>query len=281
MMNPFVLTRSTRNLRPVLAAVVVALLTLAPGLAGAWGGDGHRLIAAVADTRLSPVAKLEADRLLALEPDATLMSISTWADEVRDPATAAWHYVNFPRGGSCTYGASQLCPDGACVVSAIERYAAMLASKAPDTERLLALKYVVHFVADIHQPLHAGYGDDRGGNSYQLQAYDEGTNLHSLWDSRMIRNWPGGLPALQAAVNTVNTVNTVNAVGAVGGVARGEPRAWAEASCLIVGRDGFYPATHTLDADYAARWSATVVTQLAAASRRLAAVLNTALETPR
>lgn len=115
--------------------------------------------------RLSPAARAQVERLLALEPEATLASISTWADEVRSPTTAAWHYVNFPRDADCHYDTNRMCIQGNCVVGAIERQLAVLPSDAPDEKRLLALKYVVHFIGDVHQPLHAGFADDRGGNS--------------------------------------------------------------------------------------------------------------------
>ncbi len=253
------------SFRAAAAAVTLAAAVAAPGSACAWGADGHRLVATVAEGLLTPEAKAEADRLLALDPGATLASISTWADEVRSPATAAWHYVNFPRGSACTYDAAQLCAGGACVVSAIERQTAILASKAPDADRLLALKYLVHFVGDVHQPLHAGYADDKGGNTYQLQAFGRGTNLHALWDSGLIRNWPGGLPALQAAV----VADPGNADGTAAG--------WAEESCRIVGTEGFYPPTHTLEAGYPDRWGPALAQRLGAAARRLAAVLNASL----
>lgn len=63
----------------------------------------------------------------------------------------------------------------------------MLGSAAPDEQRLNALKYLVHFVADVHQPLQAGYQDDCGGNQYQLQAFMRGSNLHAVWDSGLIK----------------------------------------------------------------------------------------------
>jgi hypothetical protein len=261
--NP--LRRQTARSR--VLALAAACLSLVSQAALAWGADGHRLVATVAEGMLTPTARSEINRLLALEPGATLASISTWADEVRNPATAAWHYVNFPREGSCTYNAEQLCPGGACVVSAIERQAAVLGSAEPDVDRLRALKYVVHFVGDIHQPLHAGYADDRGGNSYQLQAFGRGSNLHSVWDSGLIRNWPGGLPALQAAVEADSAAG--------GGTAQG----WAEISCRIVATAGFYPPTHQLEADYPDKWNGSVVHQLSLASRRLAETLNRLLVT--
>ncbi len=154
--------------RAFSAALLILAAAALPSLAFARGADAHRLVAKVAAEHLTPAAGAEINHLLALEPGATLASISNWADETRTKETAPWHYVNLPRGGGCTYDAVTMCPGGACVVGAIERQEAILASHAPDAERLQALKYVVHFMADVHQPLHAGFADDRGGNTFQL-----------------------------------------------------------------------------------------------------------------
>lgn len=253
-----------------MAGLFVSIAVL-PNIAHAWGADGHRLIAEVAETQLSTSARAEVTRLLAIEPGATLASISTWADEVRSPSTASWHYMNFPRDAGCIYSTDRMCIEGMCVVGAIERQGAVLASKAPDDARLKALKYVVHFVADVHQPLHAGFADDRGGNSHQLQAYGRGTNLHALWDSGLIGQWPGGLPALRAAVAATSPMPEV---------ANLRPAAWAEESCRVVAADGYYPPGRQLDAEYGQRWSATLAQRLAFAARRLAFVLNDALGGP-
>jgi len=156
---------TTRLTCHLLVASVLAGLASLPLHAVAWGADGHRLIADVAEGLLSVPAKNEVLRLLALEPGATLASVSTWADEARTPVTAPWHYVNLPRDANCRYDPDRSCVQGACVVSAIDHQAAVLASDAPDEARLKALKYLVHFVGDVHQPLHAGFADDRGGNS--------------------------------------------------------------------------------------------------------------------
>ena len=253
----------------VRASGAVAMFTLAgalPKQVQAWGADGHRLVAIVAETQLSASTRVEVNRLLALEPGATLASVSTWADEVRSPSTAAWHYLNFPRDAGCHYDADRMCIEGNCVVGAIERQIGILASKAPDLERLKALKYIVHFVADVHQPLHAGYGDDRGGNRFQLRVDGRGTNLHALWDSGMIMQWTGGLPALRAAVVAEPVASPASS-----------PVQWAEESCGIVVSEGFYPAGPKLDSEYAQRWSATLAQRLAAAARALATFLNDAL----
>ena len=118
--------------------VPLALTSLLARSALAWGTEGHRVIANLTEQGLNPKAKQEVRRLLALEPGSTLASISTWADEHRNPTTAAWHYVNFPKT-SCTYEAQRDCPDGNCVVAAIDRQLEILASSVPDEKRLLAL----------------------------------------------------------------------------------------------------------------------------------------------
>jgi nuclease S1 len=236
----------------------------------AWGADGHRIVAEAAGQRLNPAARAQVQHLLALEPGATLVSVANWADETRSLGTAAWHYVNFPRGPDCAYKAARLCVEGNCVVGALERQLAVLASRAPDEERLLALKYVVHLAADVHQPLHAGYADDRGGNSWQLQAYERGSNLHALWDSGLIRNWPGGMSALRQAVQA----------GANPPPAGLAPAAWAEESCRIVGSAGFYPSGHGLDAGYDERWNPVLAQRLRDAAARLSDLLNSSLGAP-
>jgi len=84
----------------------LAFAAASPTPARAWGADGHRLVAIVAEGLLTPAVKAEADRLLSLETRATLASVSTWPDEVRNPASAAWHYVNFPRDDATTRAAT-------------------------------------------------------------------------------------------------------------------------------------------------------------------------------
>ena len=256
-----------RHSPPISAAILLTCLALLPVNASAWGSEAHRLIAEVAETHLTAAAKKEVSRLLALEPGSTLVSISTWADEHRSPATAALHYVNLPRDERCRYESEQSCVKGSCVVGAIERQTAMLASNAPDEERLKALKYLVHFVADVHQPLHAGFADDRGGNTYQLQAFGRGTNLHAVWDVGLIEHFPGGPNALRAAVGAKKS--TVDASFA--------PVKWAEESCRVASTEGFYPSGHKLDDEYTRRWDPTLVQSMAAAARRLAVVLNESL----
>lgn len=256
---------------------------LLPTSAMAWGVQGHQVVAALAQARLSPAARAEASRLLALEPGATLLSVSTWADEQRSPETAPWHYVNFPRG-QCAYRPERDCPEGQCVVAAIDQQSQLLQSSAPDVERLVALKYVVHLVADVHQPLHAGHGDDRGGNTYQLQAFLQGSNLHAVWDTWLIRALGEDVPALAARLGQERAASVSSAPSAPSASSgpSGPPAhtnagfsaaSAAEESCQIVATPGFYPG-RLVDADYLDRFKPVLEARLTLAGTRLAEVLN-------
>lgn len=246
----------------------IGLLLALPTLAMAWGTVGHQVVAEETLTWLTPEAKAEVTRLLALEPRATLVSVSTWADETRTPSTASWHYVNLPREAGCHYDTVQSRAAGHCAVGAIDLQAAILASDVPDEDRLKVLKYLVHLMADVHQPLHAGFADDRGGNLFQIQAYGRGSNLHALWDSTLIEHWPGGRTALQVEVAAQAAQVAPDPLIVLA----------AEASCRIVSSEGFYPADHRVGADYAQRWQPTVVRALSQAARRLAQRLNAAIK---
>ncbi len=234
----------------------------------AWGAQGHQLIAALAESQLTQAASAEVHRLLAQEPGATMVSVSTWADEQRKGTTAALHYVNLP-GGDCTYHRPRDCADGRCVVEAINANAAVLMSEAPDPQRLVALKWLIHLVGDIHQPLHVGLASDKGGNLFQLRSFSRGSNLHAFWDSDFIRHRAGGLSRLMGdAKAAIHSEDPSTA-----------PAKWANASCVIRSSGGFYPAERMIDAAYVARWDRVLVEQLALAGHRLANVLNASART--
>ena len=244
-----------------LLACAMAMASLPPA-ANAWGTEGHQVIALIAQSQLTPAAKAEVDRLLAQEPGETLASISTWADEHKNPVTGPWHYVNFPRD-SCVYDEQRDCPDGHCVVGALQKELRILGSSASDEKRLNALKYVVHFEGDVHQPLHAGYQDDKGGNKYQVHTFGKGTNLHALWDSGLIKNM-NEQPQQMAARLTAMPVPVVAADLDVGHA--------AEESCWVVAAPGFYPG-HKLDAQYVENFTPVLERRLLLAGARPAGVL--------
>lgn len=258
----------------LVAAFVVAL---SPASAHAWGPKGHRLVAGLAAAELTSQARAEAARLLRGEAEPTLAGVSNWADEVRehDPdlgkRSSPWHYVNLAEDG-CAYRQSAHCPDGDCVIEAIVRQRALLADRRqPDAVRAQALKFLVHFVGDAHQPLHAGYASDKGGNTVQLQIDGQGSNLHRLWDSEVIASAELGesryLRHLQRMPLPPEARTGIDS-----------PAAWAEASCRIVLRSGFYPQRPKIEAAYFTQWRPTGDAQLRIAGHRLAALLNAALK---
>jgi hypothetical protein len=249
--------------RAGIAALSVTIAFL-PHPAMAWGTEGHQVVASIADGLLDASARARVDGLLAVEPGATLASISTWADETRDRSTAPWHYVNMPRGSGCVYERARDCPDGRCVVEALNAQIRRLNSTSP-AEQLEALKYVVHLVADVHQPLHAGFADDRGGNTYQLQAFGRGTNMHAVWDSQLLRSVDARSMVVAGSLSAKKLARPDTSV----------PAEWAKESCLIASRGDFYPSRQ-LDDDYLRTFGPIARARLYAAGARLAAVLNAA-----
>ncbi|MEO7934672.1 MAG: S1/P1 nuclease, partial [Dokdonella sp.] len=169
-------------------------ITLLPSIASAWGPSGHRIVAKLAEHQLDMKTGREVRRLLGVLGAKSLTDIANWADEMRsDPsqrelsrATSRLHFVNFA-DSRCHYDPPKICANGQCVVAAINRYAAVLGDRsASDRSRAEALRYLVHFVGDAHQPLHASYRSDRGGNNYQVRLRGKGSNLHLIWDSKII-----------------------------------------------------------------------------------------------
>ncbi len=260
-------------------AWAAAACIAASNSAFAWGPEGHEVVALIAQQHLTPEALKAADALLALEPEAgaTLASVASWADRIRDKSTAGWHYVNLPRDSDCQYLAARDCPGGDCVVGALEAQVKRLASNAPPAERLEALKWVVHLVGDLHQPLHAGFADDRGGNTWQLQAFDKGTNLHALWDSGLLREIEPNAVLLAARLGAADLAIRSSTPRPTPTPSFGfAPAVWAQQSCRIVSRADFYPPRE-LPAAYAPTFGPVVQQQLRDAGLRLAATLNAAL----
>lgn len=166
----------------ILLAALVCIITL-PALG--WGVTGHRAIGLVAEQHLSAKAK---KKLKALLGQQSLAIVSTWMDEIRSDSTynhtSDWHWVTIETGK--TYDESPKNPNGD-VIMTLERLIAELKSGKLDTKKQVEhLKMIVHLVGDIHQPLHVGCCDDRGGNSVKVKWFRSETNLHSVWDSNLI-----------------------------------------------------------------------------------------------
>lgn len=252
-----------------LALLATALLLASPRLL-AWGPEGHRIVAQIAADHLNPAARAAVAAILVDEPEPSLAGVANWADEVRDERTGPLHYVNFPAGnfpiGDCHYQPPRDCPGGLCVVAAIDSAVSVLKDKKASAEqRRVALKQLVHFVGDVHQPLHGGRAEDRGGNTVQLQWRGEGSNLHKLWDAGLIEAIE---PDWRRYVRHLSS----KAIGVKQGPLAADD--WAMESCLIVAAPGFYPADRKPGRAYLKAWQGTVDVRLKLAGLRLAALLS-------
>ena len=139
-------------------ALATALIFLfCSSQAWAWGSEGHRIIAEIAEQYLEPGPAREVRGLLAIENAMSLAEVSNWTDEIRGQRrdTAPWHFVDIPIGASA-YDPARDCPRGNCVVGKIDQFIAELRDQSlPPGQRLEALKFVVHFIGDVHQDMPA------------------------------------------------------------------------------------------------------------------------------
>lgn len=255
---------------------LLAIVLLFPAPAYAWGPLGHRLVARLAYGQLAPQARTQVAALLEGEADPTLAGIANWADDLRenDPdlgkRSSRWHYVNIG-SHDCAYEMQRDCRNGDCVIEAIQRQSAILADRSkPRAERLQALKFVVHFVGDVHQPLHASNTRDRGGNDFQVNYRGQGSNLHRLWDSGLLKSADLDEDAYLHRLQTLPLPGAeVFSLSA--------PVRWAEQSCKAVLQPGFYPASAKLDDSYYTRFRPLAEQYLRQGGAHLAQLLNATL----
>lgn len=252
-------------------------IALVSAHACAWGEEGHQIVGALAMTRLSPQARAAIIELLG---DDDLAKAGLWADQIRGDSSYDWakplHYVNVPRDAQ---GVEMFrdCPTNECVIAAIPRFLRVAADKTkPIDERREALKFAVHFMGDLHQPLHAGYKDDLGGNRITLtDPKDARTNLHSVWDTVIIRqhtngDWRAMAKALEARVTPSEAQQYESNL---------DPVEWANESQAIT--RAIYanlPADGKVSSEYCATNLPTVEARLTSAGVRMAASLNKAFE---
>lgn len=168
-----------------LFLITVLTFTLLPASTYAWGSKGHKIVAAIAKQCLT---KQVADSVQSFLGSMSFEEASVWMDEVRSDNAydylKPWHYVNVEKDK--TYVKTKD-PE---VVNQIEIYIASLKQKGVrDKEQIkFALKVIFHLIGDLHQPLHCGYADDKGGNTIQVDYLGKGTNLHKVWDTEIIED---------------------------------------------------------------------------------------------
>ena len=148
-----------------------------------WGNTGHRIVGKVAETYLTKNAKAQIKKLMGHHD---LSRMSYWADHIKsDPDwkhANDWHWCTVPDGENYEKGKHK----GLAVEKVREFIDTLKKKRSTKEEKQIALKFLIHLVGDLHQPLHVGNGDDRGGNSVRLKWFGESTNLHSVWDSKLI-----------------------------------------------------------------------------------------------
>ena len=193
------------------ALVLAALIFSGAVNAWCWGGAGHRIVAMIAEQRLSPEARARVSHLL-FDGQFTMADVSACADALRaaekgnlrpeeeycirvagsvPTGSAPWHYIDIPIPTSAT-SLDAFCPDGACVVEKIKSFTTTLRDSVDEAERRAALMYLIHFVGDIYQPLHCVERKcDQGGNlehvNFYLKHQERADHrLHSVWDSDLV-----------------------------------------------------------------------------------------------
>jgi hypothetical protein len=286
---------------------LAATLSLAqPRSARAWGDEGHEIVALVAQSFLESDVRKRVSALLAADTSSLtthdIAAEATWADKFRDAnvngsrnKTRQWHFTDIeisapdldaacfnhpaiPTGVPASDG-----PEADCVVDKIQEFAAELANPATDLEeQVVALKFVLHFVGDLHQPLHSSDDHDRGGNDKKVSATGFAAgNLHRFWDTDFVDQL-GPDPKSIASDLIGHITAQQQAQWQAGG-----PTDWAKETFKIAQDDAYgqLPAANShgsfrLSDDYVSTATNDVSLQLSKAGVRLAMILNQALRKP-
>ena len=271
-------------MRAIAFAALLALPLGGPALA--WGPEGHSIVAEIAQQRLTPQAAPAVQGLLG---GRSLASIASWADDIRDqrPGTSQWHFVDIPLDVS-QYEPSRDCKpsaEGDCVVAELNRLKTDLRCAGSAAGKLDALKFAVHFVGDIHQPLHA-VGDERGGNGIPVVVFLKGlactqacktpllSNFHAAWDSDLIHAavfaWGSYVDRLEAGWLTTPAAQKA-------GIDGGTPTDWAlETHAAAQTVWNLLPPDHMIGDSYFQSALPVLDRQLGVAGLRLARFLNEA-----
>lgn len=251
----------------------LALIALIPTLpAFGWGQKGHDTTAHIAERHLTPTARAAVEELI---DGHSIVYYANWMDNASHTDeyayTKTWHYKNIDEG--LDFDEAPKIPEGD-IVRALDQQIKLLSDpNASKDERSLALKMVVHFLGDLHQPMHMGRASDRGGNSHHVKFFNRDTNLHSSWDSSLpeaahkwsYSEWAEQLdrltPEQQAAI------------------AAGNPESWAKETYGIA-KDVYAgtPEGTKISYDYISEWTPTVEQAFLKGGIRLAHILNTVFD---
>ncbi len=251
--------------------VLLILTLLNPVIARAWGLEGHVQIGMLALQDLDPTASAWVQDVLGTDDVAAMSKACNWPDHVRDTPGWEWsarqHYVNIPRSTS-HYERTRDCPDGLCVTESIKKYAGQLGDPRLDKRKQWeAFAWLCHLVGDLHQPLHAGYRDDRGGNYVKVSFRGEAINLHQFWDRAVIQEYLGSNGNWQKPASAGNYLLSGKPWNPV------ETDAWAGESHRLAG-EAAYPPGKIFQTDFVENCWLVIRQQWIRAGERLARILN-------
>lgn len=266
--------------------IAAAALSLVPGPAFAWGKTGHRVVAAIADTQLSGLARAQVREILG--GAESLDEAANWPDEMRSApgefwskTATPWHYVTL------SGDVYEHAPPEGDALQALDHFRSVLRDpRAKLADKQLALRFVVHLVGDLHQPLHAGKCCDRGGNDVKVSWFGKPTNLHSVWDAQLVDEEQLSFTELAAKLERHIRNRDVLDWWDI------NPRDWISESARI--RDSVYPSAITpqngkqgegrgvpqLSYEYVYKFTPVMEHRLSQAGVRLAAYLNDVFASP-
>lgn len=261
----------------VFARVLVLVLWLLPLQAMAWGEDGHNIVCAIAWDEMPEGTQRAVEQVLGEHGREAFADSCNWADHVRGdrPHTARWHTIGIARGAAHIDLARDCPPQPGCVVSALENNLDAL-RRAPDAlTRGEALRFIGHFVGDIHQPLHAAFQDNRWGSGVEGEIVGRKMNMHHVWDYALLEAW--NEPWQTTAARLGASITDGDRAAWAGGA----PLAWAQESYDAVRRPEVgYVAIQPgfqFGAQYVRDNQPTVELRLKMAAVRLADLLTQAL----
>lgn len=232
-----------------------------------WSKTGHRVTGEVAEKYLTRKAKKAIHKLL---NGQSLAEVSTFGDEIKADRKfrefSPWHYVNFPLDKK--YTDVEPSEDGD-IVAGINKCIAVVTNKNSSlTDKQFYLKFLVHLIGDLHQPLHVGRKEDKGGNDIQVQWFGKGSNLHRVWDSNMIDDYGMGYMELSDNLPRLSKEQVKD-------IQQGNVYTWVEESQELVKK--IYSSAEVgekIGYRYSYDWWSTVEQQLQKGGIRLAVVLN-------
>ncbi len=255
-----------KNYKKYLTTAVLSTMALS---CYPWGQKGHDTICFIAENHLTDSTKIAVEKLL---DGKSIVYYANWMDNASNTPEFAysktWHYKNIDEGE--TFANALLEPKGDVVKAIRIQTATLLSDSVSDEHKAIALKMLIHLVGDIHQPMHIGHRSDRGGNKWFVKYFGSPTNLHSLWDSKLVESahkWSYTEWQQQIDRATPERIQDI--------IANGTPEKWGE-ECFRIATKVYNstPQEGNLSYNYINNWTPVIESQFLNGGLRLADLLN-------